>query len=208
MQHRGRTEKRLNVTALKILTFYQTLELQNAGDPCQVIVSVWETHHHPRTMSPTGIEPWIQWKLFENPSNDSVFWCFFLVVCSLWRTSSTSKRLNTNAQLRKSTCWKNSLRGNNRSLMNVMTCYFRPLDKTPLCDTKSSFKTSFIVATISASFLFSILTPVCQLIPAIVARYLLLYLTEVFDSFFLNIQLDETQHYFINLNVGFVFLFK
>lgn len=57
MQHRGQTEKRLNVTALKILTFYQTLELQNAGDPCQVIVSVWETHHHPRTMSPTGIEP-------------------------------------------------------------------------------------------------------------------------------------------------------
>uniref|UniRef100_A0A674NRP6 Glycerophosphocholine phosphodiesterase 1 n=1 Tax=Takifugu rubripes TaxID=31033 RepID=A0A674NRP6_TAKRU len=53
MQHRGRTEKGLNVSALKILTFYQTLELQNAGDPCQVIVNVWETHHHPRTMSPT-----------------------------------------------------------------------------------------------------------------------------------------------------------
>lgn len=106
------------------------------------------------------------------------------MVCSLWRTGSTCKRLNTNAQLRKSTCWKNSLRGNNHSLMNVMTCYFRPLDKTPLCDTKSSFKTSFIVATISASFLFSILTPACQLILAIVARYLLLYLTEVFDSFF------------------------
>lgn len=43
---------------LKILTFYQTLELQNAGEPCHVIVSVWETHHHPRTMSPTGREPW------------------------------------------------------------------------------------------------------------------------------------------------------
>uniref|UniRef100_A0A3B5K6Y1 Glycerophosphocholine phosphodiesterase 1 n=1 Tax=Takifugu rubripes TaxID=31033 RepID=A0A3B5K6Y1_TAKRU len=29
------------------------LESKNAGDPCQVIVNVWETHHHPRTMSPT-----------------------------------------------------------------------------------------------------------------------------------------------------------
>lgn len=57
MQLGGWTEKWLNVSDLKILTFYQTLELQNAGDPCQVIVSVWETHHHPRTMSPTGIEP-------------------------------------------------------------------------------------------------------------------------------------------------------
>nr|XP_020459387.1 glycerophosphocholine phosphodiesterase GPCPD1 isoform X2 [Monopterus albus] len=31
----------------------QTLELQSAGGPCQVIVNMWETHQHPRTMSPT-----------------------------------------------------------------------------------------------------------------------------------------------------------
>uniref|UniRef100_A0A665V772 Glycerophosphocholine phosphodiesterase 1 n=1 Tax=Echeneis naucrates TaxID=173247 RepID=A0A665V772_ECHNA len=32
------------------------LESKSAGGPCQVIVNVWETHHHPRMMSPTGIE--------------------------------------------------------------------------------------------------------------------------------------------------------
>lgn len=41
---------------LKTLTLYQTLELQSAGGPCQVIVNMWETHHRPRTMSPTGID--------------------------------------------------------------------------------------------------------------------------------------------------------
>lgn len=41
---------------LKTLTLYQTLGLQSAGGPCQVIVNMWETHHQPRTMSPTGIE--------------------------------------------------------------------------------------------------------------------------------------------------------
>ncbi|TDH00218.1 hypothetical protein EPR50_G00186110 [Perca flavescens] len=30
------------------------LEPKSAGDPCQVIVNVWETHQQPRTMSPTG----------------------------------------------------------------------------------------------------------------------------------------------------------
>ncbi|KAK7906787.1 hypothetical protein WMY93_015399 [Mugilogobius chulae] len=29
------------------------LESKSAGGPCQVIVNVWETHHHPRIMSPT-----------------------------------------------------------------------------------------------------------------------------------------------------------
>uniref|UniRef100_A0A4W6E0P4 Glycerophosphocholine phosphodiesterase 1 n=1 Tax=Lates calcarifer TaxID=8187 RepID=A0A4W6E0P4_LATCA len=32
------------------------LESKSAGGPCQVIVNMWETHHHPRTMCPTGIE--------------------------------------------------------------------------------------------------------------------------------------------------------
>uniref|UniRef100_A0A3Q1DHR8 Glycerophosphocholine phosphodiesterase 1 n=1 Tax=Amphiprion ocellaris TaxID=80972 RepID=A0A3Q1DHR8_AMPOC len=32
------------------------LESKSAGGPCQVIVNMWETHHQPRTMSPTGIE--------------------------------------------------------------------------------------------------------------------------------------------------------
>lgn len=41
------------------------LELQNAGEPCQVIVSVWETHHHPRTMSPKGIEPLMRWLILK-----------------------------------------------------------------------------------------------------------------------------------------------
>lgn len=41
---------------LKTLTLYPTLELQSAGGPCQVIVNMWETHHQPRTMSPTGIK--------------------------------------------------------------------------------------------------------------------------------------------------------
>lgn len=31
------------------------LELQNAGGPCQVIVSRWETHQLPRSLSPSGI---------------------------------------------------------------------------------------------------------------------------------------------------------
>ncbi|XP_071334869.1 glycerophosphocholine phosphodiesterase GPCPD1 [Trachinotus anak] len=30
------------------------LESKSAGGPCQVIVNMWETHHHPRTMSPTA----------------------------------------------------------------------------------------------------------------------------------------------------------
>ncbi|XP_019712033.1 glycerophosphocholine phosphodiesterase GPCPD1 isoform X1 [Hippocampus comes] len=30
------------------------LEAKRAGDPSQVIVNVWESHHHPRTMSPTA----------------------------------------------------------------------------------------------------------------------------------------------------------
>ncbi|XP_061609026.1 glycerophosphocholine phosphodiesterase GPCPD1 isoform X1 [Phyllopteryx taeniolatus] len=30
------------------------LEAKSAGGPCQVIVNVWESHHHPRTMSPTA----------------------------------------------------------------------------------------------------------------------------------------------------------
>ncbi|XP_029352404.1 glycerophosphocholine phosphodiesterase GPCPD1 isoform X1 [Echeneis naucrates] len=30
------------------------LESKSAGGPCQVIVNVWETHHHPRMMSPTA----------------------------------------------------------------------------------------------------------------------------------------------------------
>ncbi|XP_072218436.1 glycerophosphocholine phosphodiesterase GPCPD1 [Leuresthes tenuis] len=30
------------------------LESKNAGGPCQVIVNMWETHHRPRTMSPTA----------------------------------------------------------------------------------------------------------------------------------------------------------
>ncbi|XP_034435629.1 glycerophosphocholine phosphodiesterase GPCPD1 [Hippoglossus hippoglossus] len=30
------------------------LESKSADGPCQVIVNVWETHHHPRTMSPTA----------------------------------------------------------------------------------------------------------------------------------------------------------
>ncbi|XP_044026142.1 glycerophosphocholine phosphodiesterase GPCPD1 isoform X2 [Siniperca chuatsi] len=30
------------------------LEAKSAGGPCQVIVSMWETHHQPRTMSPTA----------------------------------------------------------------------------------------------------------------------------------------------------------
>lgn len=149
---------------------YQTLEFQNAGDPCQVIVSVWETHHHPRTMSPTGIEPWMQWKLFKNPWNDSVFCCMFPRGLLFYGELVPPARLNANAQLRNSTCWKNSLRGSTHSLMNVMTCYFTPLDKTLLCCTKSPFKTSFIVAPISASSLLSLLTPACQLIPAFVVR--------------------------------------
>uniref|UniRef100_A0A669C3L7 Glycerophosphocholine phosphodiesterase 1 n=1 Tax=Oreochromis niloticus TaxID=8128 RepID=A0A669C3L7_ORENI len=44
----------VNVSDLKTLTLYQTLELQSAGGPCQVIVNMWETHHRPRTMSPTA----------------------------------------------------------------------------------------------------------------------------------------------------------
>jgi len=31
------------------------LELQNDGDPCQVIVNRWETHQMPRSLSPSGI---------------------------------------------------------------------------------------------------------------------------------------------------------
>lgn len=38
------------------LTLYQTLKLQSAGGPPQVIVNMWETHQQPRTMNPTGIE--------------------------------------------------------------------------------------------------------------------------------------------------------
>ncbi|XP_033846734.1 glycerophosphocholine phosphodiesterase GPCPD1 [Periophthalmus magnuspinnatus] len=30
------------------------LESKNAGGPCHVIVNVWETHHHPRTLTPTA----------------------------------------------------------------------------------------------------------------------------------------------------------
>ncbi|XP_029966208.1 glycerophosphocholine phosphodiesterase GPCPD1 [Salarias fasciatus] len=30
------------------------LDSKSAGGPCQVIVNMWETHHHPRTMSPTA----------------------------------------------------------------------------------------------------------------------------------------------------------
>ncbi|XP_068610270.1 glycerophosphocholine phosphodiesterase GPCPD1 isoform X2 [Brachionichthys hirsutus] len=30
------------------------LQPKSAGGPCQVIVKIWETHHQPRTMSPTG----------------------------------------------------------------------------------------------------------------------------------------------------------
>uniref|UniRef100_A0A3Q4HW64 Glycerophosphocholine phosphodiesterase 1 n=1 Tax=Neolamprologus brichardi TaxID=32507 RepID=A0A3Q4HW64_NEOBR len=32
------------------------LQSKSAGGPCQVIVNMWETHHRPRTMSPTGID--------------------------------------------------------------------------------------------------------------------------------------------------------
>lgn len=52
----------------------------------------------------------------------------------------------------------------------VVTCYCTPLDKTPLCSRKSSFKTSFMLATISASSLLSSLTPAFHLIPAAIAR--------------------------------------
>ncbi|XP_050927929.1 glycerophosphocholine phosphodiesterase GPCPD1 isoform X2 [Lates calcarifer] len=31
------------------------LESKSAGGPCQVIVNMWETHHHPRTMCPTAL---------------------------------------------------------------------------------------------------------------------------------------------------------
>uniref|UniRef100_A0A8C2ZRL0 Glycerophosphocholine phosphodiesterase 1 n=1 Tax=Cyclopterus lumpus TaxID=8103 RepID=A0A8C2ZRL0_CYCLU len=50
----GDCEKYSNVSDLKTLTLYQTLELQSAGGPCQVIVNMWETHQQPRMMSPTA----------------------------------------------------------------------------------------------------------------------------------------------------------
>uniref|UniRef100_A0A3P9PR34 Glycerophosphocholine phosphodiesterase 1 n=1 Tax=Poecilia reticulata TaxID=8081 RepID=A0A3P9PR34_POERE len=40
------------------------LESKSAGGPCQVIVNLWETHHQPRTMSPTGINQQQQQKQF------------------------------------------------------------------------------------------------------------------------------------------------
>lgn len=49
-------KQEFNVSDLKSLTLFQTLELQSAGGPCQVIINMWETHHQPRTMIPTGIE--------------------------------------------------------------------------------------------------------------------------------------------------------
>lgn len=54
----------------------------------------------------------------------------------------------------------------------VMTYYFRPLDRIPLCSRKSSLKTSFMVATISASSLLSFLTPARHLIPPTIARFI------------------------------------
>uniref|UniRef100_A0A3Q2PXB9 Glycerophosphocholine phosphodiesterase 1 n=1 Tax=Fundulus heteroclitus TaxID=8078 RepID=A0A3Q2PXB9_FUNHE len=41
---------------LKTLTLYPILELQSAGGPSQVVVNLWETHHQPRTMSPTDAQ--------------------------------------------------------------------------------------------------------------------------------------------------------
>uniref|UniRef100_A0A7N5ZX50 Glycerophosphocholine phosphodiesterase 1 n=1 Tax=Anabas testudineus TaxID=64144 RepID=A0A7N5ZX50_ANATE len=57
------------------------LESKNAGGPCQVIVNMWETHHHPRTMIPTGIE---QQKIVHNGVN---------CVDSGWLTCQTDIRL-------------------------------------------------------------------------------------------------------------------
>lgn len=52
---RPKRARRCNVFDLWTLTLYQTLKLQSAGGPSQVIVNMWETHHRPRTMNPTGI---------------------------------------------------------------------------------------------------------------------------------------------------------
>uniref|UniRef100_A0A8C2ZTR6 Glycerophosphocholine phosphodiesterase 1 n=1 Tax=Cyclopterus lumpus TaxID=8103 RepID=A0A8C2ZTR6_CYCLU len=73
-----------NVSDLKTLTLYQTLELQSAGGPCQVIVNMWETHQQPRMMSPTGIE----WR-------DFIFIVNYGVNCvdSGWLTCQTEIRL-------------------------------------------------------------------------------------------------------------------
>lgn len=59
-------------------------------------------------------------KLFEKPCNYSVFFSYFLRFLFTRWDSVPPGRLNTNAQLRKSTCHKNSLRGNKLSFVNVM----------------------------------------------------------------------------------------
>ncbi|XP_047429347.1 glycerophosphocholine phosphodiesterase GPCPD1 isoform X2 [Mugil cephalus] len=62
------------------------LESKGAGGPCQVIVNMWETHHQPRTMSPTAAHQTI---------NDGQFGIHNGVNCvdSGWLTCQTEIRL-------------------------------------------------------------------------------------------------------------------
>lgn len=62
------------------------LEPKSAGGPCQVIVKMWETHHQPRTMSPTGLHHNI---------DDGQFGIYNGVNCidSGWLTCQTEIRL-------------------------------------------------------------------------------------------------------------------
>lgn len=54
------------------------LELQNAGGPCQVIVSRWETHQMPRSLSPSGI--WSQNSAHvSNEIVDSVLHAYYIL---------------------------------------------------------------------------------------------------------------------------------
>lgn len=172
-----------------------------------MIVSAWETHHHPRTMSPTGIEPWMRWLVLEKyvmliiSSRSSQFpvvtqhatavsvntmWSPIKWLKAVWKVmavfffplphvfiylvrSSSTCQTKYNAQ-----CAAQEEQPQRKQAQlnecHVMTCYCTPLDKTPLYSRKSSFKTSFMIATISASSLLSSLTPAFHLIPAVIAR--------------------------------------
>uniref|UniRef100_A0A671U3M4 Glycerophosphocholine phosphodiesterase 1 n=1 Tax=Sparus aurata TaxID=8175 RepID=A0A671U3M4_SPAAU len=61
------------------------LESKSAGGPCQVIVNMWETHHQPRTMSPTGIE--------QQKNTGWVWEKYVKCVDSGWLTCQTEIRL-------------------------------------------------------------------------------------------------------------------
>ncbi|XP_004083384.1 glycerophosphocholine phosphodiesterase GPCPD1 isoform X1 [Oryzias latipes] len=62
------------------------LEAKSAGDPCQVIVNMWETHHRPRTMRPTAPNQEIDDGQFGLHNGDTC-------VDSGWLTCQTDVRL-------------------------------------------------------------------------------------------------------------------